>query len=250
MHCATRISTPARSSRPSADPSIRITCGSFHPRSRLFSPVGRVPAGHMLADAGRGLARLGHLAFNRCRRPRGRTRGGRGRQRPGHRASFPSFVGQRTPGAGFARPPLTARRRFSKGRKASAGIELANEIGSVDRIASLEIVTTARGYEQAGRNREKWTPQPRDTGRSQPALPDGAFPPTLVDGRIVTDSRRHVGISRPADKPPRNGPASTAAMSGARVAGKPCRCAPAGAVELQTDRGLRPLLLRLSVTTD
>ena len=58
----------------------------------------------------------------------------------------------------------------------AAGIELAKEIGSVDRIASLEIATTARGYEQAGRDREKWTPQTRDTGGPQPALPDGACP--------------------------------------------------------------------------
>ena len=44
-----------------------------------------------------------------------------------------------------------------------AGIALAKEIGVVDRIAALEIATTRRGYEQAGRDPEKWTPQNRDT---------------------------------------------------------------------------------------
>jgi 2-methylcitrate dehydratase len=44
-----------------------------------------------------------------------------------------------------------------------AGIAVAKEVGNMDKVASLEIATTARGYEQAGRDREKWTPQNRDT---------------------------------------------------------------------------------------
>jgi 2-methylcitrate dehydratase len=99
-----------------------------------------------------------------------------------------------------------------------AGLELAREIGSVDNIKSLEIATTLRGYEQAGRDREKWTPQNRDTAdhslpyltdrlrdpkilalmqkitcREDPAFakPKGNAPPTrltatLTDGRTVT----------------------------------------------------------------
>jgi 2-methylcitrate dehydratase len=60
---------------------------------------------------------------------------------------------------------------------------LAKEIGSVDRIASLEIATTARGYEQAGRDREKWTPRTRDKAdHSLPYLTTRA----LVGGRIIT----------------------------------------------------------------
>ena len=66
-----------------------------------------------------------------------------------------------------------------------AGIELAKEIGFTDRIASLEIATTTRGYEQAGRDPEKWTPQNRDTAdHSLPYLTARA----LVDGDITNES--------------------------------------------------------------
>jgi 2-methylcitrate dehydratase len=66
-----------------------------------------------------------------------------------------------------------------------AGLELAKEIGSPDKIASLEIATTTRGYEQAGRDREKWTPQNRDTAdHSLPYLTARA----LVDGDITNES--------------------------------------------------------------
>jgi 2-methylcitrate dehydratase len=62
---------------------------------------------------------------------------------------------------------------------------LAEEIGGVDRIASLEIATTARGYEQAGRDREKWTPWTRDTAdHSLPYLTARA----LVDGDITQET--------------------------------------------------------------
>jgi len=67
----------------------------------------------------------------------------------------------------------------------AAGIELAKEIGSGDRITSLEIATTARGYEQAGRDREKWTPQTRDTAdHSLPYLTARA----VVDGDITQET--------------------------------------------------------------
>ena len=66
-----------------------------------------------------------------------------------------------------------------------AGIELAKEIGVADKIASLEIAITKRGYEQAGRDREKWTPQNRDTAdHSLPYLTVRA----LVDGDITNAS--------------------------------------------------------------
>jgi 2-methylcitrate dehydratase len=64
-----------------------------------------------------------------------------------------------------------------------AGLDLAKAIGgNVDRIVSIEIGTTLRGYEQAGRDREKWTPQTRDTAdHSLPYLTARA----LVDGDIT-----------------------------------------------------------------
>jgi 2-methylcitrate dehydratase len=66
-----------------------------------------------------------------------------------------------------------------------AGIALAREIGTPDKIARLEIATTARGYEQAGRDREKWTPQNRDTAdHSLPYLAARA----IVDGDITNAS--------------------------------------------------------------
>ena len=66
-----------------------------------------------------------------------------------------------------------------------AGIALAKAIGSIDRIAALEIAAHPRGYEQAGRDREKWTPQNRDTAdHSLPYLTVRA----MVDGDITNAS--------------------------------------------------------------
>src|SRR6266478_396468 len=42
-----------------------------------------------------------------------------------------------------------------------AGIEVAKEVGSLDRIASIEIATTRRGLERTGSEPEKWSPQTR-----------------------------------------------------------------------------------------
>jgi 2-methylcitrate dehydratase len=44
-----------------------------------------------------------------------------------------------------------------------ASIAIAKEVGDLDRITSIEIVTTPQGYESAGRDPEKWTPENRDT---------------------------------------------------------------------------------------
>jgi 2-methylcitrate dehydratase len=66
-----------------------------------------------------------------------------------------------------------------------AGLALAREIGNVDRIAALEIAAHPRGYEQAGRDPEKWTPQNRDTAdHSLPYLAVRA----MVDGDITNAS--------------------------------------------------------------
>src|SRR5262249_31178232 len=43
-----------------------------------------------------------------------------------------------------------------------AGIEVAKEVGSLDRIAVIEIATTRRGFERTGSEPEKWSPQTRE----------------------------------------------------------------------------------------
>jgi 2-methylcitrate dehydratase len=44
-----------------------------------------------------------------------------------------------------------------------AGIEVAKEVGSLDRIAAIEIATTQRGYQRTGSEAEKWSPKTRET---------------------------------------------------------------------------------------
>jgi 2-methylcitrate dehydratase len=44
-----------------------------------------------------------------------------------------------------------------------AGIEVAGEVKSLDRIASIEIATTSRGYQRTGAEPEKWSPKTRET---------------------------------------------------------------------------------------
>ena len=44
-----------------------------------------------------------------------------------------------------------------------AGIEVAKEVGSLDRIAAIEIATTSRGYQRTGSEPEKWSPKTRET---------------------------------------------------------------------------------------
>jgi 2-methylcitrate dehydratase len=83
-----------------------------------------------------------------------------------------------------------------------AGIEVAKEVGDIDRVAAIEVATTRRGYEQAGRDREKWTPENRDTAdHSLPyitarAMFDGDInngsytPDKLRDSRILVFMRK------------------------------------------------------------
>ncbi|WP_325634859.1 hypothetical protein [Bradyrhizobium sp.] len=40
-----------------------------------------------------------------------------------------------------------------------AAIEVAKEVGSLDRIATLDIATSRRGYERTGSEPEKWDPK-------------------------------------------------------------------------------------------
>jgi 2-methylcitrate dehydratase len=44
-----------------------------------------------------------------------------------------------------------------------AAIEVANAVGSLDRIATVEIATSRRGYQRTASEPEKWSPQTRDT---------------------------------------------------------------------------------------
>jgi len=66
-----------------------------------------------------------------------------------------------------------------------ASIQIAKEVGALDQISSIEIATTRRGYEQTGRDPEKWTPANRDTAdHSLPYMTARA----MFDGDIDNDS--------------------------------------------------------------
>jgi 2-methylcitrate dehydratase len=67
----------------------------------------------------------------------------------------------------------------------AAAIALAKEVGDLQRISAIEIATTKRGYEQTGRDPEKWTPENRDTAdHSLPYITARA----MFDGDIDNDS--------------------------------------------------------------
>jgi 2-methylcitrate dehydratase len=66
-----------------------------------------------------------------------------------------------------------------------AGIEVAREVGSLDRIAAVEIATTSRGYQRTGSEPEKWTPKTRETAdHSLPYITARA----MFDGDITNES--------------------------------------------------------------
>jgi 2-methylcitrate dehydratase len=66
-----------------------------------------------------------------------------------------------------------------------AGVALAKEVGDLDRVSAIEIATTRRGYEQTGRDPEKWTPDTRDTAdHSLPYITARA----MFDGDVNNDS--------------------------------------------------------------
>jgi 2-methylcitrate dehydratase len=66
-----------------------------------------------------------------------------------------------------------------------AGIEVAKEVGSLDRIAAIEIATTRRGFERTGSEAEKWSPQTRETAdHSLPYITARA----MFDGDITNKS--------------------------------------------------------------
>jgi 2-methylcitrate dehydratase len=66
-----------------------------------------------------------------------------------------------------------------------AGIEVAKEVGSLDRIAGIEIATTSRGYQRTGSEPEKWSPKTRETAdHSLPYITARA----MFDGDITNAS--------------------------------------------------------------
>jgi 2-methylcitrate dehydratase len=68
---------------------------------------------------------------------------------------------------------------------AAAGQEVRELAGNLDRIASIEIATTNRGYVMAGSEPEKWAPDTRDTAdHSLPYIVARA----MADGDITNDS--------------------------------------------------------------
>src|SRR5205823_10534950 len=65
------------------------------------------------------------------------------------------------------------------------GIAVAKEAGELGRIATIEIATTRRGFQQTGSDPEKWTPENRDTAdHSLPYITARA----MFDGDINNDS--------------------------------------------------------------
>ncbi len=66
-----------------------------------------------------------------------------------------------------------------------AGIELAKQVGSLDRIAAIEIATTRRGLQRTASEPEKWAPETRDTAdHSLPYITTRA----MFDGDITNET--------------------------------------------------------------
>lgn len=66
-----------------------------------------------------------------------------------------------------------------------AAAALAKEVGDLDRIVTLEVATTRRGFQQAGGDPEKWTPDTKETAdHSLPYITARA----MFDGDINNDS--------------------------------------------------------------
>jgi 2-methylcitrate dehydratase len=103
----------------------------------------------------------------------------------------------------------------------AAGIAAAKAVGDLDRIAAIDIATSRRGYEQTGRDPEKWTPANRDTAdHSLPyitarAMFDGDIsnasyaPEQLRDARILAFMRKITVKEDPElSKPKGNAPST------------------------------------------
>jgi len=65
-----------------------------------------------------------------------------------------------------------------------AGIAVAKKVVSLDRIASIEIATTQRGYQMAGSDPEKWVPKTPETA-------DHSLPYVAARAMFDGDINRH-----------------------------------------------------------
>ena len=75
-----------------------------------------------------------------------------------------------------------------------AAIEIARELGSLDRVVAVEIATTKRGYQRTASEPEKWAPKTRETAdHSMPYITARA----MFDGDITHDSFAPERISDP-----------------------------------------------------
>ena len=76
----------------------------------------------------------------------------------------------------------------------AVAIAVAKEVGDLGRIASIEIAATQRGYQQAGSEPEKWTPDTRDTAdHSLPYITARA----MFDGDITNASYAPAKLREP-----------------------------------------------------
>jgi 2-methylcitrate dehydratase len=65
-----------------------------------------------------------------------------------------------------------------------AGIAIAQDVGSLDRIAGIEIATTQRGYQEGGSEPEKWAP-------ATPETADHSLPYVAAKAMFDGDITRH-----------------------------------------------------------
>jgi 2-methylcitrate dehydratase len=71
-----------------------------------------------------------------------------------------------------------------------ASLAMAKEVGDLDRVAAIEIVTTRQGYQSAGRDPEKWTPENRDTAdHSMPYIAARVMFDGDIDNRSYTEEK-------------------------------------------------------------
>ena len=99
-----------------------------------------------------------------------------------------------------------------------AAIEVAKDVGALDRISVIEIATTRRGYQRTGSEPEKWSPKTRETAdHSLPYIAARA----MFDGDITNESFETEKFRDPA---------VLAFMQKIKVAEDPALTARAGAV--------------------
>ena len=66
-----------------------------------------------------------------------------------------------------------------------AALDVAKEVGALERIAAIDIATTARGFQRTGSEPEKWSPKTRETAdHSLPYITARA----MFDGDITNES--------------------------------------------------------------